>query len=290
MSHPSSRYQSFATGEKEDGMKERIIISTPEERETERCADKDFVDVIIQSAKKSEDGYEIGMDGSLMGWFPWPLKMKPAVGSKLRVYTKMLFGQERYGYAYWHDGMLIPIEYKTKIERDAERTKWLKDYEDERIRENAASRERHADLSFLPLPLRLRVERFRAEDDAGGKDYHEPYELAAITEASRLFARSADPGFGAEIRRRGIFAPTEDAYQHKRSYEREKEDGRLDWPDTPEWRLIAFDSINSKMNDYQYEIMDEIMPEMDKGHSGNTWGAAMMMALALVRHGDDAKL
>jgi len=73
-------------------------------------------------------------------------------------------------------------------------------------------------------------------------------------------------------------------------YERVESHGRRDWPESPEWRLIAFDAINSKMNGYQYDLMKEIMPEMDDGHSGNTWGAAIAFARLLIIDGDDAKL
>jgi hypothetical protein len=264
---------------------------TPEQ-EAERLVDTNYEDVDIREVEKRKDGsYTLTIRDSLVGNFDWSDDVpEPVVGGVLRVYTKLLFGGERYGHAYWVDGEWLPIEYKTVAEREAERKEWLRKYEERRARENRESREKYADLSFLPLPLRRRIERFRREYDEGrGDTYTEPYEMAPVLEAARLLKRVNDPAFGAELKRRGIKAPTEEALA-LRSYERNEGHGRLDWPDTPEWRLIAFDAINSKMNGYQYKVMEEIMPEMDGGHSGNTWSAAVQFARMILRDGDEAPL
>lgn len=270
------------------------IISTPEMRELERSEFTDWKDYIVTKAKHRPSKGRVELDfkdegdgllGSYGSYPRWGVKHRLKAGDRIRIYGT--FGQTIRGIAYWEDGLLKPAWFQTKAEADAERAAWSTRYHERLARENAESFEKPLP-DDLPLPLRRRVERFREQHAENPDDgYHEPYEMAPIMEAYRLLKRVHDPAFGKALKDRGILAPTEGAIR-LRSYERTKEDGRLDWPDTPEWRLIAFDAINSKMNDYQYKLMDELMPEMDKGHSGNTWSGAIMLTRAIIIDGDKA--
>jgi len=258
----------------------------------ERLADTEYSDVKIKTVKKSDDGYELTIDDSLVGWFWWPElpHPQPKVGDLMRVYTPMLFGMERHGHALMILGEWWPIEYKPKDEQQAAREKYLREYEERRVRENRASRKRFADLSFLPLPLQRRIEHFRKEDDEQpDSSYMEGYEMAPVLEASRMLKRVRDPEFGLLLKSHAIKCPPE-GYRDRHSFRWPKGEGRLDWPDTPEWRLTALEAINSEYNGYNYDLLKEVHPEMDDGHSGNTWDAALMMARTILRDGDEAPL
>ena len=133
----------------------------------------------------------------------------------------------------------------------------------------------------LPDPLKNRIDRFRKEDpDFRWKE--EAYEMASCAEAGRLYKRAMDPEFGVALKAAKIKGPTEEA-RKKAQWDWETTDGIRDWEDTPENRLLAFDAINTKLNGYKYDLMKTLMPEMDDGHSGNTWGHAVMFALRLVQ-------
>ena len=255
------------------------------EADAERLADTDYEDVTIESMEAGKDGYTLTFRDGLTGFFSWD-GPPPEVGGMLRVYTTMLFGHPRNGHAYFTGGGLHAIEYKSKAEREAERQQVAREYGDRRTRGNRESRERYPDLSFLPLPLQRRIQRFR---DEATEHYHEPYELAPVLEAARLFERVQDPAFGAELKRRGIKAPA-DGYRDVHQFRWPRGEGRTDWPDTPEWRLTALVAINSDLNDYDYELQEKVYPEIDRGHSGNTWDHAVVFARALLRDGDEAQL
>jgi hypothetical protein len=270
-------------------MTKRIILSTPEEREAERLADETYRDHVIKTIEWRDGRADILTEDSY-GFAPWWPDDAPRakVGDMIRLYG--IFGQPFKGVALWVGDDLVPISYTTAVEQEAEHAAWVKEYHRRLRRDNKASFKRYADLSFLPLPMRRRIERFREQHAANPDDsYVEPYELAPVLEADRLLKRVNDPSFGEALRARGVKAPTEAALGRS-SYQWEPEDGRLDWPDTPEWRLLAFDAMNSKLNGYDYAGMKEVMPEMDDGHSGNTWGAAIALTRVILRDGDEAAI
>jgi hypothetical protein len=218
--------------------------------------------------------------------YPPGLERAPQIGDTIRVYGG--FGQETRGAAF-HDGdELRTLWFRTKSVIEVDRAEWLLEHETaqhERFEEGAGKLD---DLyEGLPAPLKRRIDRFRAEDP----DFRvtgEAYEMAACAEAGRLYRRAFDPEWGKALKAAGVKGPKPGL--SKPSYEWTEEDGTLDWEDTPENRLVAFDAINSKLNGYNYKLMHQLMPEMDDGHSGNTWGHAFVFARALVRDGDAANL
>ena len=272
---------------------EPIVLAHPDERAREK-ANAPYDERIIRSWERREHRADLEtseLDGSpSWGSMPrWP-KGKPDAkpGDRIRVYNR---GSVIGGIDLLVDGEWVEIFFQTESEREAEHGAWVAAHQQDQRRRFEESKTYLDELyEQLPAPLKRRIDRFRAEDS----DFRwrsESYEMAACSEAGRLYKRAMDPEWGKALKAGGWKAPKPEVLAAKKpSYEWEPEDGTADWEDTPEMRLRCFDAINSKLNDYQYKAMDELMPEMDRGHSGNTWGFAFVMALALIRDGDDAKL
>lgn len=265
-----------------------IVLASPEERAAEREGDAQFEDVTLTACERDGDWLSVSTDAGWGASLRWPADAPAAaVGDRVRVWGG--WGHEIRGVSLWRGVELIPISYSTKAERDAEHGAWIADsqrrqrgdYERDRPKLDAA-------YEALPLPLKRRIDRFRAADpDFRWRE--EAYEMAACSEAGRLYRAALDPVFGAALKAAGIKGPTEEA-RKKPSYQWEPSDGTPDWEDTPENRLVAFDAINSSLNGYAYGRMHEFLPDMDDGHSGNTWGHAVVFARELIRHGDAAAL
>jgi len=267
---------------------EPIVLATEKERVAERDADTEFEDRTVKEWKRLDNESADLLTDSWGVILNWPVDKPDAKpGDRIRVYGG--FGRRVRGASLVYADGLVPISYTTKREAEVEAAAWVADHN----RKQRAEFERQrptldAAYKALPAPLKRRIDRFRAEDP-NFRWREEAYEMAAVAEAGRLFARSGDAAWGEAIRAHGIRILTDAARERGvRLYDATDADLTADWPNTPENRLIAFDAINSKPNGYRYQLMDELMPEMDRGHSGNTWGHAMMFALALVRGQGDA--
>jgi hypothetical protein len=263
-----------------------VVLATPAERSAEREADR-VVEYKLTEWKREDDAgasLTVGepvLGQGMGGWgvlIPWPSdKPDGRAGARVRIYGS----GEVYGLSLLADGEWVPIFYRTKREREAEFGRWISDNQrrqHEEFEKNRATMD--AAYEALPAPLKRRIDRFRAEDsDFRWKD--ESYEMAACSEAGRLWKRALDPAFGKALKAVNAKGPKPDAPSS--SWDWGENDGTTDWEDTPENRLIVFDALNSKINGYNFKLMHELMPEMDEGHSGNTWGHAFMFALRLVR-------
>ena len=268
-------------------MDNQIILSSPEDRDLERFNNIFYKDEFVKSWKRKGNRAEIELTSGWGSMPFWPLSAPDAhKGDKVRVWSD---GSILIGISLFQRGDLIPIFYKTKIELDAEHKAWVEEWHKQQHEEFERDKSLlDAAYEDLPLPLKRRIDRFRAESP----DFRwseEAYEMIVCAEAGRLYKAALDPEFGRKLKEHKIKAPTESAKKLE-SYYWTAEEGTLDWEDTPENRLWAFDAINSKLNKYNYKLMKEILPEMDEGHSGNTWGHAVMFARILLKDGDEAKL
>lgn len=264
-----------------------IVLANPKERAAERDADL-FDEYLLTEWERDGDSATITVGesatGGLGGWtvsVPWPLGSDAKVGDRVRVYGR----NQVHGLSWLVDGAWVPVFYRTKREMQVEADVWIADHQ--REQHEAFEKNRVAmDAAYetLPPPLKRRIDRFRAEDpDFRWKE--ESYEMAACSEAGRLYKRAMDPAFGLALKAIGAKGPKPTAA--KSSWDWGENDGTTEWENTPENRLIVFDALNSKINGYNYQAMETLMPEMDRGHSGNTWAHAFMFALHLVRGQDD---
>lgn len=267
--------------------------------EATRVAERDaatatggFRDEVIESWKRYDHWRaDVSCRGGT-GLMPfWPTdKPDGKRGDTLRIYSRGL-GFEYTGVSLIRDGVVLHISYQTKREKEVEHGAWVANWNREQ-RETFDKHKGELDAAYESLPpaLKRRIDRFRAEDPKF-RWSGEAYEMAACAEAGRLFRRAMDPAFGEAIKAHGIKIVKPELWEQKvRAYDARPDQLTADWENTPLNRLVAFDSINEKPNGYNYKLMKELMPEMDDGHSGNTWGHAVMFARVLLRDGDAAKL
>jgi hypothetical protein len=269
-----------------------VVLADPKERAAERDSDSSWIDYVITKVEPDGDdpdtffvtvgdGLVAGRPG-FGGWttaMPWPIEPKPLRGHKVRVWSN---GSQNHGVSLWlTPAVLVPVYYRTKRERDAEwgwrvvngQIRQHEEFDANRVRMDAA-------YEALPEPLKRRIERFRAEDpDFRWKE--EAYEMAACSEAGRLYTAVMDPATGKILKDAGIKLPKDPSLP---SYEQLRGEGSTDWEDTPENRLRAIDAINGPPNNYNFELLGQLFPWIDGGHSGNTWGHAVGFAMRLVRN------
>jgi hypothetical protein len=269
-------------------MKHHVVLSEPKEREDERNADPDWNDYLITKVETSDDPnmFYVSVGQALLtrhgfgGWttgMPWPITPKPEKGMKIRVWST---GSRNHGVSVHLAIDFVPVYYYTKREVEAERGWWLVNNQIRQHEEFEVNMERmDAAYEALPDPLKRRIDRFRREDpDFRWKE--EAYEMAACSEAGRLYTAALDPETGKILKKAKIKLPLD---PKQPSYEQPKGEGTTVWDDTPENRLYAIDSINGAPNNYNYKLLEKLFPWIDPGHSGNTWGHAMAFALRLVR-------
>lgn len=251
----------------------------------ERAIERSEIWVLKQVEEAKDGGWYIDAESG-MGTHMKEAPRPPVVGDQIRVWG--VFGSPVKGMDMLIDGQWVPCWWKTDEEQRMAHAKWVADYHKRQV-EDYEKQKPELDRLFdeLPAPLQRRIQRFRDEDPKFRWE-GEAYEMAACAEAGRLYKRALDPEFGKALKAAGVKAPTEEA-KKKRDFERKEDDYTTDWEDTPENRLWAFDAINSVGNGYKYKKMRELMPEMDDGHSGNTWGHAFAFAMRLLR-GEGDKL
>jgi len=276
-------------------MRDPIILADPKERAAEREADQSWNDYLIKEVE-SDDGEsatvtvgdplwpnrKMGMGGWTTS-MPWPISPRPVVGMKIRIWST---GNQNHGVSVHIGPDIVPVYYKTKREMDVEHAAWIADHQ-KKQRQDFVDHVSQLDAEYekLPGPLKRRIDRFRSEDpDFRWKE--EAYEMAACAEAGRLYKAAMDPATGKILKDAGIKLGDTTIS----SWDQPKGVGTTDWEDTPENRLLAIDAINSAPNNYNYKLLEELFPWIDPGHSGNTWGHAVVFARTLVRDGEEAKL
>lgn len=276
-------------------MQPPIVLANPEERARARELDDSWNDYIIKEIESDDGESAVVTVGDALivsrpgfgGWttqMPWPIEERPAVGNRIRVWSN---GSMNHGVSLWRSNRtLIPVYYKTKQERDVEHGYWVAEHQ-RKQRSDFAAQQAELDAQFEALPpdLQRRIQRFR-DEDPDFRWREEAYEMAACAEGGRLYRAAMDPATGTILKEAGIKLPKNPTLP---SWEQPKGEGVTDWVDIPENRLLAIDAINGPANDYDYKKLETLFPWIDQGHSGNTWGHAVMFALALVR-GDGASL
>lgn len=174
-------------------------------------------------------------------------KPEPSVGDTIRVYGS--WGFDIYGI----DLNGVEVFWRTPWERFAKRVEWLAGYDREkreRFEKNEAEMDRRYEA--LPAPLRARIDRFRSEA-ADFRIDAVAYEMAAAGDAPKIARALA-----------------------------EREGWALDddlRADAPTERIEAAVSEFIKR---PYDEQREIVPDLDEGHSGNTFGGACRLAYAVM--------
>jgi hypothetical protein len=126
----------------------------------EMIADDPHTDYVVERAELSGEGTEVHLEGSLCTFLRGP---EVKAGDTVWIYDggRGGWGSERHGWAL--NGEIV--EWKTPLERVAERLNWLAD--NDRRKREAFVEERtklNADFASLPTPLKERIERFRVEN------------------------------------------------------------------------------------------------------------------------------
>lgn len=149
--------------------------------------------------------------------------------------------------------------------------------EHERKREEDFRRER-ADLDArfeaLPPEFKQRIERFR-ENNPDFRQQYESYEMFCCTEAVRI-ARGVERHVGDGAYEDEVAAFWAD--EEKRKLAAYPRDEAWEEPRSPHLRfLFWWEALGSKAYGYDLKREKEVIP-YDDGHSGNTFGAACMLA------------
>lgn len=177
---------------------------------------------------------------------------EPKVGDTVWLYNGGFSFGGRHGWAL--NGNVI--EWQTPWERFAERVKWLAAY-DRRQREEFAQQKAALDTKYdaLPTPLKLRIDRFRHESRTFRVD-SEAYEMAAVGDAPKI-ARALAAQHGWTL------------------------DDELSVTDAD----VSTGRIGAAVKafyDLAYAEQKAMVPDLDDGHSGNTFGAAVQLASGLL--------
>lgn len=218
-------------------------------------ADDHFDEVTVERVEHGTDGWnyitwDSGTSCGVRG------DASPEVGDKVRLYGSSSLGGSHHGWAL--NGKLV--QWKTPWERFAERIQWLADY-DRRQREEFAARKAELDAKYetLPSPLKARIDRFRAEE-ADFRVTSEAYEMAAVGDAPKI-ARALAEQHGWMVDDDLRVVPLDD----------ESDEARAD-------REGVIQAATKAFYDLPYEEQKRLVPDLDEGHSGNTFGAAVGLA------------
>lgn len=250
---------------------EQLLDETDGRTIGEMIAEDPHTEYVVERVEPGKDGTTVYLDGSLCTYLPGP---PVEAGDTVWIYDggNGGWGSQRHGWAL--NGEIV--EWKTSLERVAERLTWLAE-NDRRKREEFVDERIKLDADFKSLPTQLqeRIERFRAEDPKFRVD-SERYELFCCTEAAKFVAAARSD------RREG----KEDAEAFWGSAElRAKAAGSI-WDNRPDsaelrWLMWAW-ALNTAAYAYDHKRQQEVLGLSD-GHSGNTFGGAMHLAAAILR-------
>jgi hypothetical protein len=229
----------------------REIIHTDDPRSIdEMIAEDEHHDWVLDKVEPPTEpgGYWFAQADGVGTGFKMPEGRELKVGDTVRLYGPE-FGT-RHGFAV--NGELI--EWKTPWERLADDVAYAAaaDRED-RERFDADHQRLDAIYEGLPAPLKRRIDRFRAEDPTF-RMRSEAYEMAAVGDAPKI-ARAL-------------------AAQHG-------------WDLTADLKATAVedDEIERAIRafwDLDYAEQRRLVPDLDDGHSGNTFGGACSLAAGLL--------
>lgn len=213
----------------------------------EMIADDNYEVVVVTEVEAGDDGWFFITTGA--GFSTGVKGAEPKVGDTVRLYSSSF---DRHGWAL--NGTLI--EWLTPWERCAKRIQWLACH-DRRQRANFAEQRATLDATYdaLPAPLKLRIDRLRHASPAF-RITSEAYELAAVGDAPKI-AR-------AIAAQRG-------------------------WPLSDDLLVtdagVSTDQIAEAVksfHDLGFGQQQAMVPGLNEGHSGNTFGATVSLALRLL--------
>ena len=239
-----------------------------------------FAEIILDEWRVNDDGsVTYGSEGTMTG-LPakltpeWALKLKTPINA--RIWPNFHLGGKTEGMALFVDGEWRDVFWRTPLERDVERVRWLAEHDREQ-REEFVEQKAELDAAYesLPDPLKARIDRFRAKDPSF-RVQSEGYEMFCCTEGAKFYERAikfrdhpTDPA-NIEI---NLFFSHEDRAKNEKVWDVEQ-------PADPAeaWLLWVW-----SLEDYKRQ---KVLLRSDDGHSGNTFGGAMSLALALIRGQD----
>lgn len=201
---------------------------------------------------------ERGSHGTLGASFRLPEgRSLPTEGDTVRFYGRGL-GSAFHGV----DVNGREVFYRTPYERLAERVRWLAQYDREQ-RERFVEQKDELDrrVEELPPPLKARIERFRAESPTFRQEA-EAYEMAAAGDAPKIArALAAEQGWFLDDNLCALIV------------------------DQGSSRARAEDVQEAVKGFYEadYAEQQRRVPDLDPGHSGNTFGGAVGLARALLQ-------
>lgn len=203
--------------------------------------------VLVDDVRETDDanGHEIRFKDGFAIVLKGP---RPKVGDEVTLYGGM--GYPVYGWAL--NGEIV--EWQTPWERFAKRMAMLAGF-DRGHREDFARDKAKLDAKYeaLPAPLKARIDRFRRESPSFRID-SEAYEMAAVGDAPKI-AKALAAKYG--------------------------------WPTNDDLRVSGGNSEEikravSEFYELGYEEQKAIVPDLEDGHSGNTFGGAVSLAAGLL--------
>lgn len=210
-----------------------------------KSQDKQFRDVVIKEVSKdsftSEDGWSFGIKKE------WGVKIKP--GDVARFYGK--------GIGYTVRGLDIngvQCFYRTEKQQEAEHAKWVRNNEAEqkaKFKKNKASLD--AKYQNLPEVFQRRIDKFRTNNPDFRWKY-ESYEMFCCEQAV-IIATAIGKQLVDEAMAQGL--PLKKAK-----------------------KIIAKRAPTAlqKFSDMDWEKQKKLVPDLDDGHSGNTFGCSVRLA------------
>lgn len=230
----------------------RRLKADPDPRTiAEMIATDEFEIVEVTKVEPGQDGWfyittDAGFGTGVRG-------AEPKVGDTVWLYNGGVSFGSRHGWAL--NGTII--EWQTPWERFAERVKWLADY-DRRQREDFAQQKEALDAKYeeLPVPLKLRIDRFRHESPTF-RVQSEGYEMAAVGDAPKI-ARALADHHGWTLDDDLLLVTDADVSTEQ------------------------IDQAVKAFYDLGYDEQKAMVPGLDQGHSGNTFGGAVSLARGLL--------
>jgi hypothetical protein len=243
-----------------------------------RSADH-WQDGTITEATQGEDGHwslswtEADGGGTLGCSCPPKDGVTISAGDSIRVYSPSGFGSQFHGI----DVNGVCIFWLTPLERIARDVQRLADH-DRRQREAMVTEapEREARYEALLPEFKARIDRFRQEPEFRARD--EAYELFCVSQANTFAVRAREAAAAGEDREEvDQFWSDEDRWrkQFRNAEMVAPTDAAVRW-------LCWWWSIHSEVYGYDYQRQKALMPGMEDGHSGNTFGGACSLARAFL--------
>jgi hypothetical protein len=189
-------------------------------------------ETLLTKVDASADGYSVTSDDGWSFWVSAEHGVAPMVGDAFVTWGSI--GRSVRGVAV--NGSVL--YYRTHDEQRSHELRQADERKAEQVAEYEGKRaDFDARVAALPVPLRERVDGFRARGGDAWRWEFESYELMVCEEAARLAAA---------------------------------------FPKAAALRKFA------KLRDY--DAQKAAYPAMDNGHSGNSWGASVSLALMLHEH------